>query len=97
MHFTEVFCAVLMRSVLARVACPVWRAVLAVGVLRVGFCVRVLGHVPVRVGFCVRMLRSVPVRVGAVSCTPLRAHETPEHLVCRLLLEKKNRHTTLTA
>src|SRR5674536_186965 len=28
-------------------------------------------------------------RVGAVSYTHLRAHETPEHLVCRLLLEKK--------
>ena len=26
----------------------------------------------------------------AVSYTPLRAHETPEHLVCRLLLEKHN-------
>src|SRR5678815_2424527 len=28
-------------------------------------------------------------RVIAVSYTHLRAHETPEHLVCRLLLEKK--------
>ncbi len=27
--------------------------------------------------------------VIAVSYTHLRAHETPEHLVCRLLLEKK--------
>src|SRR5678816_4508587 len=27
-----------------------------------------------------------------VSYTHLRAHETPEHLVCRLLLEKKNFH-----
>ena len=27
----------------------------------------------------------------AVYYTHLRAHETPEHLVCRLLLEKKNR------
>ena len=26
----------------------------------------------------------------AVSYTHLRAHETPEHFVCRLLLEKKN-------
>ena len=26
----------------------------------------------------------------SVSYTHLRAHETPEHLVCRLLLEKKN-------
>eukprot|EP00658_Telonema_sp_P-2_P027583 TRINITY_DN21281_c0_g1_i1.p1 TRINITY_DN21281_c0_g1~~TRINITY_DN21281_c0_g1_i1.p1 ORF type:complete len:153 (+),score=25.46 TRINITY_DN21281_c0_g1_i1:338-796(+) len=35
---------------------------------------------------------------GPVSYTHLRAHETPEHLVCRLLLEKKNKqllHTTL--
>src|SRR5674536_78391 len=29
-----------------------------------------------------------PARHGAVSYTHLRAHETPEHLVCRLLLEK---------
>ena len=28
--------------------------------------------------------------IDAVSYTHLRAHETPEHLVCRLLLEKKN-------
>ena len=31
-----------------------------------------------------------------VSYTHLRAHETPEHLVCRLLLEKKN-NKNLTA
>src|SRR5665254_7918 len=30
-----------------------------------------------------------------VSYTHLRAHETPEHLVCRLLLEKK-KHTYLS-
>src|SRR5674536_395156 len=29
--------------------------------------------------------------VPAVSYTHLRAHETPEHLVCRLLLEKKKK------
>src|SRR5678815_4758539 len=28
--------------------------------------------------------------IVTVSYTHLRAHETPEHLVCRLLLEKKN-------
>eukprot|EP00658_Telonema_sp_P-2_P064553 TRINITY_DN53617_c0_g1_i1.p1 TRINITY_DN53617_c0_g1~~TRINITY_DN53617_c0_g1_i1.p1 ORF type:complete len:100 (-),score=22.98 TRINITY_DN53617_c0_g1_i1:68-367(-) len=28
---------------------------------------------------------------SAVSYTHLRAHETPEHLVCRLLLEKKKK------
>mgnify|MGYP007068772711 CR=1 FL=1 len=34
----------------------------------------------------------------AVSYTHLRAHETPEHLVCRLLLEKKknNKHKNKT-
>eukprot|EP00658_Telonema_sp_P-2_P036211 TRINITY_DN26239_c0_g3_i1.p1 TRINITY_DN26239_c0_g3~~TRINITY_DN26239_c0_g3_i1.p1 ORF type:complete len:129 (+),score=37.20 TRINITY_DN26239_c0_g3_i1:273-659(+) len=32
----------------------------------------------------------------AVSYTHLRAHETPEHLVCRLLLEKKKKKTTPT-
>src|SRR5674536_58692 len=30
---------------------------------------------------------------GPVSYTHLRAHETPEHLVCRLLLEKKKQNT----
>eukprot|EP00658_Telonema_sp_P-2_P024651 TRINITY_DN19912_c0_g1_i2.p1 TRINITY_DN19912_c0_g1~~TRINITY_DN19912_c0_g1_i2.p1 ORF type:complete len:114 (+),score=14.71 TRINITY_DN19912_c0_g1_i2:1-342(+) len=29
----------------------------------------------------------------SVSYTHLRAHETPEHLVCRLLLEKKKKET----
>ena len=29
-----------------------------------------------------------------VSSTHLRAHETPEHLVCRLLLEKKQKYPT---
>ena len=31
----------------------------------------------------------VTLYVYPVSYTHLRAHETPEHLVCRLLLEKK--------
>src|SRR5674536_397852 len=31
---------------------------------------------------------------GTVSYTHLRAHETPEHLVCRLLLEKKKTKNT---
>eukprot|EP00658_Telonema_sp_P-2_P015896 TRINITY_DN16141_c0_g1_i1.p1 TRINITY_DN16141_c0_g1~~TRINITY_DN16141_c0_g1_i1.p1 ORF type:complete len:579 (+),score=123.75 TRINITY_DN16141_c0_g1_i1:190-1926(+) len=31
-------------------------------------------------------------KVDAVSYTHLRAHETPEHLVCRLLLEKKKKN-----
>eukprot|EP00658_Telonema_sp_P-2_P067844 TRINITY_DN56781_c0_g1_i2.p1 TRINITY_DN56781_c0_g1~~TRINITY_DN56781_c0_g1_i2.p1 ORF type:complete len:117 (+),score=12.80 TRINITY_DN56781_c0_g1_i2:186-536(+) len=30
--------------------------------------------------------------LSSVSYTHLRAHETPEHLVCRLLLEKKKTH-----
>eukprot|EP00658_Telonema_sp_P-2_P057656 TRINITY_DN4608_c0_g2_i3.p1 TRINITY_DN4608_c0_g2~~TRINITY_DN4608_c0_g2_i3.p1 ORF type:complete len:135 (+),score=50.13 TRINITY_DN4608_c0_g2_i3:76-480(+) len=32
--------------------------------------------------------------VNPVSYTHLRAHETPEHLVCRLLLEKKKKKYT---
>eukprot|EP00658_Telonema_sp_P-2_P012342 TRINITY_DN14704_c0_g1_i2.p1 TRINITY_DN14704_c0_g1~~TRINITY_DN14704_c0_g1_i2.p1 ORF type:complete len:494 (+),score=163.55 TRINITY_DN14704_c0_g1_i2:204-1685(+) len=32
-----------------------------------------------------------PQQAGPVSYTHLRAHETPEHLVCRLLLEKKKK------
>eukprot|EP00658_Telonema_sp_P-2_P053894 TRINITY_DN4264_c0_g1_i3.p2 TRINITY_DN4264_c0_g1~~TRINITY_DN4264_c0_g1_i3.p2 ORF type:complete len:139 (-),score=41.29 TRINITY_DN4264_c0_g1_i3:52-468(-) len=38
--------------------------------------------------------RSMPT---PVSYTHLRAHETPEHLVCRLLLEKKKTHNKLPA
>src|SRR5678816_4461530 len=34
---------------------------------------------------------SMPLSWEAVSYTHLRAHETPEHLVCRLLLEKKKK------
>eukprot|EP00658_Telonema_sp_P-2_P028432 TRINITY_DN21786_c0_g1_i1.p1 TRINITY_DN21786_c0_g1~~TRINITY_DN21786_c0_g1_i1.p1 ORF type:complete len:107 (-),score=15.16 TRINITY_DN21786_c0_g1_i1:17-337(-) len=34
---------------------------------------------------------SESVTSGTVSYTHLRAHETPEHLVCRLLLEKKKK------
>eukprot|EP00658_Telonema_sp_P-2_P028906 TRINITY_DN22061_c0_g1_i1.p1 TRINITY_DN22061_c0_g1~~TRINITY_DN22061_c0_g1_i1.p1 ORF type:complete len:148 (+),score=19.83 TRINITY_DN22061_c0_g1_i1:460-903(+) len=33
------------------------------------------------------------IDMTSVSYTHLRAHETPEHLVCRLLLEKKKKHT----
>ena len=39
-----------------------------------------------RVGDTITLFNS-PAK--AVSYTHLRAHETPEHLVCRLLLEKK--------
>src|SRR5678815_194455 len=35
----------------------------------------------------------IVMRKEAVSYTHLRAHETPEHLVCRLLLEKKKHNT----
>eukprot|EP00658_Telonema_sp_P-2_P023187 TRINITY_DN19285_c0_g1_i3.p1 TRINITY_DN19285_c0_g1~~TRINITY_DN19285_c0_g1_i3.p1 ORF type:complete len:119 (+),score=38.18 TRINITY_DN19285_c0_g1_i3:283-639(+) len=37
----------------------------------------------------------VGVGAAAVSYTHLRAHETPEHLVCRLLLEKKKKNIKL--
>ena len=37
-----------------------------------------------------RKRRHRMVRIGAVSYTHLRAHETDQYLVCRLLLEKKN-------
>ena len=43
--------------------------------------------------------RAVAIRIKSevnkqktVSYTHLRAHETPEHLVCRLLLEKKKKN-----
>ena len=32
--------------------------------------------------------------LSSVSYTHLRAHETPEHLVCRLLLEKKTKQNS---
>src|SRR5678816_515193 len=35
-----------------------------------------------------RFGNTIPILIS-VSYTHLRAHETPEHLVCRLLLEKK--------
>mgnify|MGYP007068805428 CR=1 FL=1 len=39
----------------------------------------------------VRYMKGVAVDIAAVSYTHLRAHETPEHLVCRLLLEQKKK------
>eukprot|EP00658_Telonema_sp_P-2_P070545 TRINITY_DN60012_c0_g1_i1.p1 TRINITY_DN60012_c0_g1~~TRINITY_DN60012_c0_g1_i1.p1 ORF type:complete len:461 (-),score=77.19 TRINITY_DN60012_c0_g1_i1:6-1388(-) len=36
-------------------------------------------------------LARIPACIRPVSYTHLRAHETPEHLVCRLLLEKKKK------
>eukprot|EP00658_Telonema_sp_P-2_P056556 TRINITY_DN4500_c0_g1_i2.p1 TRINITY_DN4500_c0_g1~~TRINITY_DN4500_c0_g1_i2.p1 ORF type:complete len:233 (+),score=3.05 TRINITY_DN4500_c0_g1_i2:125-823(+) len=39
-------------------------------------------------------LKYAQVLLAAVSYTHLRAHETPEHLVCRLLLEKKKKKNT---
>src|SRR5674536_370156 len=38
--------------------------------------------------------KSSSMGVYTVSYTHLRAHETPEHLVCRLLLEKKKKNQT---
>eukprot|EP00658_Telonema_sp_P-2_P019960 TRINITY_DN17853_c0_g1_i4.p1 TRINITY_DN17853_c0_g1~~TRINITY_DN17853_c0_g1_i4.p1 ORF type:complete len:348 (+),score=101.66 TRINITY_DN17853_c0_g1_i4:199-1242(+) len=38
-----------------------------------------------------RIKKQAPSVFNAVSYTHLRAHETPEHLVCRLLLEKKKK------
>ena len=40
-------------------------------------------------------LENIRKAAEAVSYTHLRAHETPEHLVCRLLLEKNNKNTKL--
>src|SRR5665254_24644 len=37
----------------------------------------------------------LPHERAPVSYTHLRAHETPEHLVCRLLLEKKKKNQTV--
>ena len=38
----------------------------------------------------------IMINIAAVSYTHLRAHETVLDLVCRLLLEKKNKTTTST-
>ena len=40
--------------------------------------------------------RIAELEAETVSYTHLRAHETPEQLVCRLLLEKKKKRTTKT-
>eukprot|EP00658_Telonema_sp_P-2_P041536 TRINITY_DN29726_c0_g1_i1.p1 TRINITY_DN29726_c0_g1~~TRINITY_DN29726_c0_g1_i1.p1 ORF type:complete len:283 (+),score=66.11 TRINITY_DN29726_c0_g1_i1:110-958(+) len=40
----------------------------------------------------VQKVNKMAVPYSPVSYTHLRAHETPEHLVCRLLLEKKKKH-----
>jgi len=40
-------------------------------------------------GYARRIDREMMREVAPVSSTPLRAHETPVHLVCRLLLENK--------
>eukprot|EP00658_Telonema_sp_P-2_P067632 TRINITY_DN5655_c0_g1_i6.p1 TRINITY_DN5655_c0_g1~~TRINITY_DN5655_c0_g1_i6.p1 ORF type:complete len:106 (-),score=3.78 TRINITY_DN5655_c0_g1_i6:65-382(-) len=49
-----------------------------------------LGWGPTLKSYKARILRSFPC-IRTVSYTHLRAHETPEHLVCRLLLEKKKK------
>ena len=41
-------------------------------------------------------IRNILRGTAVVSYTHLRAHETPEHLVCRLLLEKKKQKKKLT-
>ena len=56
-------------------------------------------HIIVSTGMSDRQIRAMAQHVietlgDPVSYTHLRAHETPEHLVCRLLLEKKNNHRT---
>ena len=48
----------------------------------------------VKSNFPVRLVGAVTSPDDAVSYTHLRAHETPEHLVCRLLLAKKNKNTS---
>eukprot|EP00658_Telonema_sp_P-2_P016653 TRINITY_DN16463_c0_g1_i10.p2 TRINITY_DN16463_c0_g1~~TRINITY_DN16463_c0_g1_i10.p2 ORF type:complete len:102 (-),score=15.95 TRINITY_DN16463_c0_g1_i10:104-409(-) len=58
----------------------------AIGELSSGF---VVGVVLLSVCCAVCCLSSI-----SVSYTHLRAHETPEHLVCRLLLEKKKKKIT---
>ena len=43
--------------------------------------------------FCSALAGIIPMMLIPVSYTHLRAHETPEHLVCRLLLEKKKKRS----
>src|SRR5674536_43239 len=50
-------------------------------------------EVPMAAGTQLENLLSDLMDIGSVSYTHLRAHETPEHLVCRLLLEKKKKTT----
>ena len=54
-------------------------------------------HILVNVGLLPVTGQTLPmISSGAVSYTHLRAHETPEHLVCRLLLEKKKKKKKTT-
>ena len=51
--------------------------------------IRVLPRVIQQLGFWTQKIQANVDYYCSVSYTHLRAHETPEHLVCRLLLEKK--------
>eukprot|EP00658_Telonema_sp_P-2_P006687 TRINITY_DN12528_c0_g2_i1.p1 TRINITY_DN12528_c0_g2~~TRINITY_DN12528_c0_g2_i1.p1 ORF type:complete len:109 (-),score=15.30 TRINITY_DN12528_c0_g2_i1:4-330(-) len=46
--------------------------------------------------YCMVAVLGGEVLLTPVSYTHLRAHETPEHLVCRLLLEKKKTFTQIS-
>src|SRR5678815_5825389 len=62
--------------------------------MRVGTAASRVAFLFVRVGLAgcdMGACAILPRIIGPVSYTHLRAHETPEHLVCRLLLEKKKK------
>src|SRR5678816_117326 len=55
------------------------------------FCGRFHRDVMLQDSLYIHVKPGKPSSLTAVSYTHLRAHETPEHLVCRLLLEKKKK------
>ncbi len=55
--------------------------------------IRLYGELPARMAYLSAQGGQVEYLPKAVPYTPLRAHETSLHLVCRLLLEKKNLNT----
>ena len=66
--------------------------ILVAGVMMAAILGLLLGGIRVFASEGVRMQNQDDVRLGTVSYTHLRAHETVLDLVCRLLLEKKNKH-----
>src|SRR5678815_4804358 len=72
-------------KVMAIVTCLLAPPTVIVGIFGMNFDVIPFAHT--HVGFYLTVFMTLIIPAITVSYTHLRAHETPEHLVCRLLLE----------